>query len=131
MEASIVDGPAGITARVTSGGTNIITVSVGLNKNGQGQCTPDPVPVPVGGGPVQLLFVLDDSAKDYRFLSSAAVTPSNQFPQPSVTLGGQTEATLDNLAAKKGQFPYSVQLQHAVTGQALDFSFDPMIDNQA
>lgn len=106
-------------------------MSVGINKNGQGQCTPDPVPVPVGGGQVQLQFVLDETAKDYRFLASAAVVPINQFPQPSVTLGGQTEATLGNLASKQGQFPYNVQLQHAVTGQALVFGFDPMIDNQA
>jgi hypothetical protein len=131
MDASIVDPVTQPASRTTTADATVIRVSVGINKNGQGQCTPDPVPVPVGGGPVQLLFVLDASAQEYRFLASGAVAPVNQFPQPSVTIDALTEATLDNVASKKGQFPYNVQLQHAVTGEALVFRFDPMIENQA
>jgi hypothetical protein len=90
------------------------------------RCTPDPVVVSGTNVLVNFRLVTDG----WVFPDTGAVVVANggpSFPYPSWTLAPQSAALLDTVQVK-GDFAYTVTVQHAASGRRL--SIDPAIRNQ-
>jgi hypothetical protein len=88
-------------------------------------CNPDPVPV--SGADATITFTL--ATPGYNFPASNAIVvpaPSNQFPNPSVTVTPTTATLLDKNTDDK-KYKYIVNLVRTSDNQPLDV--DPIIEN--
>ncbi len=101
-------------------------VFVTVSGENQVRCTPDPVLV--SGANVLINFRL--VTEGWVFPDSAAVVVAQgggSFPYPSWTLAPQSAALFDTVEVK-GDFAYTVTVQHVASGRRL--SIDPAIRNQ-
>ena len=103
-----------------------VLVSVSVSASGRLVC--QPAVLDVSGVNVLINFELQTAG--WAFPPSQAVVVRDggaQFPLPSWTVHAQQAALLD-VDTEAGDFAYTVQVQHVVTGQRL--SLDPSIRNQ-
>ncbi len=104
---------------------NTIPVTVSVSAIGVVSCSPDPVPV--SGPDATISFNLVSAG--YAFPGSLAIVvpqPSNQFPDPSVTVS-PTLATLFDANTDANRYKYVVRLVRTADNEPI--SFDPMIEN--
>jgi hypothetical protein len=105
------------------------TVTAYVNVDAQGGVSVTPNPLEITSGPVVILYQLLNVA--YVFPEQQAVVVSNpgpSFPRPSNTVAPRLASLYDTVQAK-GDFHYTVTVQHVATGHTL--SVDPTIRNDS
>lgn len=103
------------------------SVQVSVTKGGRLVCAPDPVVVKACQGP--LLFRLATPGYVFRNVDAIVVSqPGTDFPRPSTTSPGGTQATLWDRDRQRASYAYSVFVQEQASGRIL--SVDPTIENE-
>jgi hypothetical protein len=104
-----------------------VAVSVSVTARGRIVCSPDPVVV--SGGQGALRFTLVTPGYVFRDADAIVVSqPGTDFPHPSSTAPGGTEAILWDRDRQRASYAYTVFVQEQATGRML--SVDPTIENE-
>lgn len=107
-----------------------IAVYVTVNQHGVATCTCAPVSADLPSTPnITLTYALNAPA-GWVFPTTGAVvvaSPSNQFPDPSITAPDGMSATLGDLNTDANSYNYTVSVVKTATGECL--THDPIIKN--